>query len=422
MKDLKSSLKLYAVTDSYWLNGRNLEDDVEKAIIGGVTMVQLREKELDTDSFIKLAFKVKKVCNKYDIPFIINDSLEVFKAVDADGIHVGQNDMRADLVREEIGPNKILGVSAETVEEAILAEKMGADYLGVGTIFNTTTKLDAITVSMDTLRNICDSVKIPVVAIGGINKDNISKLKNTMIDGVSVVSAIFAANDITKATQELDLEISKIILDISKYKLFIVDYDGTLLDSINMWDNIMSRYVSSKGVVPSNTLDNEIRAMTVDEAAEYVGKLYFSDKYKDEILNDVNEFIKREYLKIPLIDGAEKFLKDINKKGRVVLYTATTQPLIKASLIKNDVLDYFDYLYTSTNYNETKTNPNGYLNIMRQLGFKPSETLIVEDAPHALEGASKAGSDILAIRTDVNIKKTDIIINCPSFYINLRRY
>ena len=211
MKDLKSSLKLYAVTDSYWLNGRLLEDDVEKAIIGGVTMVQLREKNLNTKDFIELAFRVKKVCNKYDIPFIINDSLEVFKAVDADGIHVGQSDMRADLVRKEIGPNKILGVSAETVKEAIIAEKMGADYLGVGTIFNTTTKLDAITVSLDTLKEISNTVNIPVVAIGGINQNNINKLKNTNISGVSIVSAIFGAKDIILATKELNLEVTKII-------------------------------------------------------------------------------------------------------------------------------------------------------------------------------------------------------------------
>lgn len=212
MKDLKSSLKIYAVTDRYWLNGRELKDDVEKAIKGGATMVQLREKELAFDSFVKEAFEIKEVCKKYDVPFIINDSLDVFLAVDADGIHVGQNDMQADLVRQKIGPNKILGVSAETVDEAILAEKMGADYLGVGTIFNTTTKLDAITVSLKTLTEICHSVDIPVVAIGGISLNNIKDLKDTMIDGISIVSAIFAAKDIEKATRDLDKEVDKIFL------------------------------------------------------------------------------------------------------------------------------------------------------------------------------------------------------------------
>ena len=154
MKDLKSSLLLYAVTDRYWLNGRKLKDDVEKAILGGATMIQLREKNLSTEDFIKEALEIKEVCKKYDIPFIINDSLEVFLAVDADGIHVGQNDLSADIVRKKIGPNKILGVSAETVSEALLAEKMGADYLGVGTIFSTSTKLDAINVTKEELARI----------------------------------------------------------------------------------------------------------------------------------------------------------------------------------------------------------------------------------------------------------------------------
>ena len=209
MKELKDSLKIYAVTDRYWLNGRKLKDDVEKAILGGATMIQLREKELDYNSFLKEAFEIKEICKKYNVPFIINDSLDVFLAVDADGIHVGQNDLKADFVREKIGKNKILGVSAETLEEALLAQKMGADYLGVGTIFNTTTKLDAITVSLETLTNICSNVNIPVVAIGGISLDNIKELKGTGIDGIAVVSAIFSKENITEATKELNKEFDK---------------------------------------------------------------------------------------------------------------------------------------------------------------------------------------------------------------------
>lgn len=216
MKELKDSLKIYAVTDRYWLNGRSLKDDVRKAILGGATMIQLREKELDFDSFVKEAFEIKEVCKEYNIPFIINDSLDVFLKVDADGIHVGQNDLKADFVREKIGKNKILGVSAETLEEALLAEKMGADYLGVGTIFNTTTKLDAITVSLDELKKICSTVNIPVVAIGGISLDNIKDLKGTLIDGIAVVSAIFAKDDIIKATKDLNNEFDKMVFESKK--------------------------------------------------------------------------------------------------------------------------------------------------------------------------------------------------------------
>lgn len=198
----KDSLLLYAVTDSMWLNGRKLKDDVEKAILGGATMIQLREKHLNDEDFIKLAFEVKEVCNKYNIPLIINDNLNVFLAVDADGIHVGQDDLDAKYVREKIGKDKILGVSARNVNEAKKAISDGADYLGVGAMFKTATKSDALDVTIDELKNIV-SLGTPVVIIGGINMNTIKMFKNTNIDGISVVSAIFAQNDIVDATKKL---------------------------------------------------------------------------------------------------------------------------------------------------------------------------------------------------------------------------
>lgn len=198
----KDSLLLYAVTDSMWLNGRKLKDDVEKAILGGATMIQLREKNLNDEEFIKLAFEVKEVCNKYNIPFIINDNLNVFLAVDADGIHVGQDDLDAKYVREKIGKDKILGVSARNVNEAKKAISDGADYLGVGAMFKTATKSDALDVTIDELKNIVN-LGCPVVIIGGININTIKMFKNTNIDGISVVSAIFAQNDIVDATKKL---------------------------------------------------------------------------------------------------------------------------------------------------------------------------------------------------------------------------
>ena len=422
MKSLKSSLKLYAVTDRYWLEGRKLKDDVEKAILGGATMIQLREKELDTESFIKEAFEIKEVCKKYDVPFIINDSLEVFLAVDADGIHVGQSDMRADLVREKIGKNKILGVSAETVEEAILAEKMGADYLGVGTIFQTSTKLDAKAVEIKTLTEICDSVKIPVCAIGGITKDNIIDLKDTMIDGISVVSAIFKEKDIVSATKELAKRVDEILLNTNDYKLFIVDYDGTLLESMGMWSDITSRYLVSKGIVPPKTIDYDVRLQTNDETAEYLRDLFFPGVDTSIIMDELNTFIMTEYVKINLNEGVKDFLDDINKKGMVVLYTATSEPLILASLEKNGIKDCFKRLYTSTNYNITKVDGNGYLGIANMLGFSREETLIVEDAPHALEGAALSGIKVLGIKGKSNFKHYDIVRKTCNYYLNLRRY
>lgn len=207
----KDALSLYGITDRYWLNGRPLIHDVQLALEGGVTMIQLREKNLDEESFYREAIEIKDLCKKFHVPFIINDNVELAKKVDADGIHVGQNDMAAQDVRAIIGPDKILGVSTQTVEEALLAQKMGADYLGVGAVFPTGSKDDCWVLSHDLCREICSAVTIPVVAIGGINLGNISKLSGLGFSGISLISAIFGQNDIKSAAMKLKEEVSKII-------------------------------------------------------------------------------------------------------------------------------------------------------------------------------------------------------------------
>lgn len=196
-------LLLYAITDRSWLNGRTVYEQCEEALKGGATMIQLREKELDDKSFFEEAVEIKKLCEKYNVPLLINDNVKIAVEMDADGVHVGQSDMQASDVRELIGPNRILGVSAQTVEQALRAEKCGADYLGVGAVFKTGTKSDATEVDFETLKAICEAVTIPVVAIGGITKENMIELKDSGIVGIAVISAVFAADDITEATKEL---------------------------------------------------------------------------------------------------------------------------------------------------------------------------------------------------------------------------
>lgn len=203
MKFDKNDLLLYAITDRSWLNGKTLVSQAELALQGGATILQLREKHLDDATFLEEAKEIQELCRKYGVPFIVNDNVEVALKVGADGIHVGQKDMEAGDVRRLLGPDKILGVSAQTVEQAILAEKNGADYLGVGAVFPTGSKDDADDVSHETLAAICKAVKIPVVAIGGISKHNVLELKGTGICGISVISAIFAQPDICAATREL---------------------------------------------------------------------------------------------------------------------------------------------------------------------------------------------------------------------------
>ena len=211
MISIKDDMLLYAITDRSWLKGRTVAEQVEDALKGGATFIQLREKELDYDSFLAEAFEVKALCKKYNVPFVINDNVDIAVACDADGVHVGQSDMEAGKVREKLGPDKIIGVSCKNVEQALLAKKHGADYLGVGAMYPTGTKKDATAVTPEALSAVCQAVDIPVVAIGGINKDRLEPLKGTGVDGVAVVSAIFAAEDIEKATRELKEAVREIL-------------------------------------------------------------------------------------------------------------------------------------------------------------------------------------------------------------------
>lgn len=208
---LRKNLLLYAVTDRHWTGEKNLIQQTEEAIRGGATFVQIREKNLDEQEFEQEAIQLKKLCEKYKIPFVVNDNVQLAKKIDADGVQIGQEDMNPTEARKILGEQKIIGVSAQTVEEALLAEKQGADYLGVGAVFHTGSKDDAIEVPPETLKSICKAVKIPVVAIGGITKDNVSELKNSGICGISVISAIFAQKDIISATKDLKECVEKIL-------------------------------------------------------------------------------------------------------------------------------------------------------------------------------------------------------------------
>ena len=211
MKLTADMMRLYAVTDRSWLRGRTLHEQVEEALIGGATLVQLREKELDEASFLQEAIDLTKLCHRYGVPLLINDNIDIARRSGADGVHVGQSDMEATAVRSILGSDMIVGVTAKTVEQAQRAQDAGANYLGSGAVFGSATKLNAKPMSMDILRSICQSVEIPVVAIGGIHKGNILELTGTGVAGAAVVSGIFAAEDITAECRELRGLVDRII-------------------------------------------------------------------------------------------------------------------------------------------------------------------------------------------------------------------
>ena len=201
--EIRQGMTLYAVTDRSWLGERTLAQVVEEVLKGGATFLQLREKELDQATILAEAREIQAIAARYHVPFVINDSVDIALACDADGVHVGQADLMGRDVRALIGPDKILGITANTVELAVAAEQAGADYIGAGAVFGTTTKQNAKNLSLDTLKAICQAVSIPVVAIGGINADNLPQLAGTGAAGAAVVSALFAQKDPEKAARRL---------------------------------------------------------------------------------------------------------------------------------------------------------------------------------------------------------------------------
>ena len=201
--EIRSAMLLYAVTDRAWLGARTLPEVAEEVLQNGATFLQVREKGMDHAAFLAEAGELKALAGRYHVPFVVNDSVEVALECGADGVHVGQSDIQGRDIRALIGPDKILGISANTVETALAAQRAGADYIGVGAVFGTTTKKDAKNLSVEQLRAICDAVDIPVVAIGGIGAENLLQLRGSGVDGVAVVSAIFAQPDPGAAAKRL---------------------------------------------------------------------------------------------------------------------------------------------------------------------------------------------------------------------------
>lgn len=203
MNKMDIDYTLYLCTDRGLMRSPTIEEAVEQAILGGTGVIQLREKDIDAKDFYELAVSLKKITERYQVPLIINDRVDIALACDADGVHIGQRDIPAKLVRRMIGPDKLLGVSAATLEEAVQAVKDGADYLGIGAMYATNTKDDAEIVTISELKQIREAVDVPIVVIGGINLDTLDNFKGYGIDGLAVVSAVMAAEDVQAAAKEL---------------------------------------------------------------------------------------------------------------------------------------------------------------------------------------------------------------------------
>lgn len=387
----KKDLLLYAVTDRSWLNGETLYSQVEKALKGGATFVQLREKALDQEAFLTEAKEIQALCRQYKVPFVINDNVDIAVAVDADGVHVGQSDMEAERVREKLGPDKILGVSAQTVEQAVRAERKGADYLGVGAVFHTGSKADADDVSHETLTAICESVKIPVIAIGGINRDNVTLLKGSGICGIAAISALFAQPDIERAASELKELTDRMVNGMIAGAIF--DIDGTLLDSMPIWEHAGERYLGSLGIEAEPGLGRLMLPMSMLQGAEYLKERYGLRFDTDEIIDGINNTIQGFYdNQVQLKHGVKQFLDDMKKCGiKMTAATSSDRSLIEKAMDRLEILNLFDRVFTCSEVGAGKSKPDIYLAAKQFMDTEISDTWVFEDAYHAIQTAKNAG-------------------------------
>ena len=382
-------LKLYAITDE----GPNLIERVRLALEGGATCIQHRAKGASFEAAKADALAIQALCREAGVPFIVNDSLELALAIEADGLHVGQSDTAAREARRALGPNAILGVSAATVAEAVRAQQDGADYLGVGAVFPTSTKLDATYVTHTALRAICGAVDIPAVAIGGIHAGNLLQLEHSGIAGVSVVSAVFGAPDVKAAARELKSLVDRADFTLPDETGMILDFDGTVLDSMQVWLGLAQDFLRANGAEPRSDLDEQLaNCADLISGATWLQKEYALKLTPEETLNGLLDLLNARYLACKLKPGAEEFLREAGRRGyRLVIGTASDRKAVETILAKHGLLDLFLDIITTGETGLDKKDPAFYWIALERLGTRKGSTWLFDDAPFCLEAARSCG-------------------------------
>ena len=419
MKFRRDDLKLYAVTDRSWLQGRRLYDQVKEALEGGATFLQLREKKLDEKQFLEEAVEIQKLCKEYQVPFIINDNVDLALAIGADGVHVGQEDMEAGEVRKRLGEDKIIGVSAHSVEEAIRAERCGADYLGVGAVFSTTSKQNVSQMPYETLKAICEAVSIPVVAIGGIGKDNIMQLAASGIDGVAVISAIFAQKDIRAAAFEL-LRLSEKVSGQRKVDGAIFDMDGTLLDTMPIWEHASEQYLKAQGITPQEKLSEVLFSMSMQQGAAYVKEKYGLTESVEEIVAGTNAIVAEAYRnEAKTKPDIPELLEKLKAQGvKMVVATSTDWVHAEAALKRTGIEQYFEAIFTCSEVGAGKSRPDIFEQARKCLSTRKSTTWVFEDALYAIRTAKAAGFPTVGLYDETSKKDQDEISRAADLYLH----
>lgn len=419
MKKLKNyDYSIYYVTDEELLHpSYDLYKSVEDAIIGGATIIQLREKNTTTREFIEKALKIKDICAKYEVPLIINDRVDVALAIDADGVHLGQDDMDLKSARKIFGQDKIIGISASNLQEAKLAEQDGADYIGVGAMYSTNTKTDADFTTMEELKKIRQEVKIPIVVIGGINQKTIPDFKDTDIDGLAIVSAI--------ATSDNQIETTKILKNLfysnNEVKAVILDIDLTMLETEELWDRVLDKIMGKYGF-SCNEADKKF---IWDNSFEVVSK-YLSEKFKlkiteDDLLKLIHDFSIEEYAnsEIKFKKGLEKFLTLMNEKNiRLAVCTSLSKKQYETVLKNTALIDKFDLILSATETGIDKGDCRIYETVSSKLGIHPRNILAFDDELRAVRAAKRAGMRTALMKNTKNITEDKYFLSMIDYPVD----
>ncbi|MBQ9832244.1 MAG: thiamine phosphate synthase [Clostridia bacterium] len=413
----KDSALLYAVTGN---DTAFLSDRVIQAIHGGASTIQLRLKKSDKKQIATIAKELLPICRKHNVPLIINDHADILTETDADGVHIGQGDGDIKEIRRIIGPSKILGVSTHSVAEAVEAQKCGADYIGAGALFQTSTKKDTTPLSLATLHTICAAVDIPVIAIGGINANNISLLRGTGISGVAVSGAIF--NDAIENSVSNLHRLSQSITNSRFIEGAIFDMDGTLIDSMPKWSVVAQDFLISMGKTPRDDLGEIIKPMSVRNAAKYFISDYGVNLSVDEITDGINHQMQGYYLnEFELKKGTKEFLEFFSSLGiKMCIATATDKRLATAALKRNGILDFFGEIFTCGELNCSKREPTIFEAALDFLGTKKERTYVFEDSFFAIDVAKKAGFKVAAVYDEAAEEYSAQIENTADIYSTLK--
>ncbi len=396
-----SNLLLYAITDCDHLTGHALIAYTETLLQNGVTMLQFRDKNRTRSEARKDAQALSDLCKRYRIPFIVNDDVELAREVNADGVHVGQDDASCRIARLKLGPDKLIGVSAHNIEEAEKALADGADYLGCGAVFPSPSK-EADTMTKETLRAITDAVDIPVVAIGGINLSNVEQLADTGIDGISVISALYRSENPIDVCHSLlakarDLTGAEAPSTVSA---LIVNSDGTLCDTLPAWDKLYPNYLESQGIKPGPDLNQIVQNKTMPETAGYIKHNY---SVYDGIVDIIREwewelydFYRKEAKRQPGCDELLKVIKDLELP--LIIATEASKKLANVLLDATELTSYVTGIVSGVDDRYSRTDTSFFERAAKETTADPEGIWAIEDNLAGIRSAQRAGYHAAAIR------------------------